>query len=191
MKCLGRGARGDRGARVVEICPLAPVGRRKKPRRVPPQEPQAHRWRDLRVLDALRVGSHRARPKAAGRRHPWQARRRRHPGRMEPNQGPPGWAPARTAPAPPPPRDPEVQPPPGTWEPADLSRIEVGRVREFGSVFLGMAPWRALEMWRRGKGLGTGERMRVEAVGTIRSVDGNRPADPSCVGAGCSGRMGG
>lgn len=39
---------------------------------------------------------------------------------------------------------PEVQPPPGAWELADLSRIEVGRVREFGSVFLGLALWRRL-----------------------------------------------
>lgn len=30
------------------------------------------------------------------------------------------------------------------WELADLSRIEVGRVREFGSVFLGLALWRRL-----------------------------------------------
>ena len=33
---------------------------------------------------------------------------------------------------------------PGLWELADLSRIEVGRVREFGSVFLGLALWRRL-----------------------------------------------
>ncbi|MFM8445976.1 MAG: IS1634 family transposase, partial [Actinomycetota bacterium] len=33
---------------------------------------------------------------------------------------------------------------PGVWELADLSRIEVGRVREFGSVFLGLALWRRL-----------------------------------------------
>ena len=33
---------------------------------------------------------------------------------------------------------------PGAWELADLSRIEVGRVREFGSVFLGLALWRRL-----------------------------------------------
>ncbi|MBL9173596.1 MAG: hypothetical protein JNL10_08685, partial [Verrucomicrobiales bacterium] len=28
------------------------------------------------------------------------------------------------------------------WELADLSQLEVGRVREFGSVFLGLALWR-------------------------------------------------
>ena len=33
---------------------------------------------------------------------------------------------------------------PGLWELADLSRTEVGRVREFGSVFLGLALWRRL-----------------------------------------------
>ena len=33
---------------------------------------------------------------------------------------------------------------PGTWELADLGRIEVGRVREFGSVFLALALWRRL-----------------------------------------------
>ncbi|MFM8419604.1 MAG: hypothetical protein ACKOEQ_05705 [Verrucomicrobiota bacterium] len=39
---------------------------------------------------------------------------------------------------------PEAPPPPGAWELADLSRIEVGRVREFGSVFLGLALGRRL-----------------------------------------------
>ena len=39
---------------------------------------------------------------------------------------------------------PEAPPQPGAWELADLSRIEVGRVREFGSVFLGLALWRRL-----------------------------------------------
>ena len=38
----------------------------------------------------------------------------------------------------------ESQTQPGVWELADLSRIEVGRVREFGSVFLGLALWRRL-----------------------------------------------
>ena len=33
---------------------------------------------------------------------------------------------------------------PGAWELADLGRIEVGRVREFGSVFLALALWRRL-----------------------------------------------
>jgi transposase len=33
---------------------------------------------------------------------------------------------------------------PGLWELVDLSRIEVGRVREFGSVFLGLSLWRRL-----------------------------------------------
>ena len=41
--------------------------------------------------------------------------------------------------------------------------------------FLSLALWRALEMWMRGKGLGTSARKLVEAVGTIRSMDVNVP----------------
>lgn len=47
--------------------------------RVPAQEPQMNRWRTLRVLDAVRVGPHRARSQAA---------RRRHLGQAHPSDGP-------------------------------------------------------------------------------------------------------
>ena len=41
--------------------------------------------------------------------------------------------------------------------------------------FLSLALWRTLEMWMRGKGLGTSARKLVEAVGTIRSMDVSVP----------------
>ena len=41
--------------------------------------------------------------------------------------------------------------------------------------FLSLALWRTLEMWMRGKGLGTSARKLVESVGTIRSMDVNVP----------------
>ena len=37
--------------------------------------------------------------------------------------------------------------------------------------FLSLAMWRTLEMWMKGKGLGTCARKLIEAVGTIRSMD--------------------
>ncbi len=41
--------------------------------------------------------------------------------------------------------------------------------------FLSLALWRTLEMWMRGKGLGTSARKLVEAIGTIRSMDVSVP----------------
>lgn len=41
--------------------------------------------------------------------------------------------------------------------------------------FLSLALWRTLEMWMRGKWLGTSARKLVEAVGTIRSIDVSAP----------------
>ena len=41
--------------------------------------------------------------------------------------------------------------------------------------FLSLALWRTLEMWMRGKGLGTSARKLVAAIGTIRSMDVSVP----------------
>ena len=41
--------------------------------------------------------------------------------------------------------------------------------------FLSLALWRALEMWMRGKGLGSSARKLVESVATIRSMDVSVP----------------
>jgi transposase len=37
--------------------------------------------------------------------------------------------------------------------------------------FLGLALWCTLEMWMRGKKLGTCARQRIKEVGTVRSID--------------------
>ncbi len=63
----------------------------------------------------------------------------------------------------------------------------VGRVREFRFVLIGLALWRGrglrrtLGRWIRDKGLGTSTRKRVEAIGTIRSMDVSVPMKRVCV----------
>ena len=61
------------------------------------------------------------------------------------------------------------------WELADLSNLRVEWAREFGSVFLALALWRSLESWMNAKGLGSRAAKLLEALSTIRSMDGVVP----------------
>lgn len=109
-------------------------------RHVSSEKPQAFRRRDLRVLDLVRVCPHRTWPAPAGGRHTGEAHGRRSVCGLGRTGGIAGWTQA-CSPAASSRRDGESG---AGWELADLSKLSVERVREFGSVFLALALWRRL-----------------------------------------------